>query len=273
MHSEFDFGLTPAYSQVFFNNKFKHKVLVSATCDEKKLTVLNKIVPIVYTKIAKDAEKAGALNKAKIYFVNFMLYPDENKEYIYFNSKFVKLLNYQTRNPKALEMLQWQRKLMLSNLRSSKEVTHALIPLLLKDPKNKIVIFTGTTEQAELLHYNTYHSKQKKNENLEKFNNGDERVVVVVGKIDRGQNLKGANNIVFTAITRSKTKTSQRTGRGRRLDEDDFVHIFFLIPYYKTIRGEIRPTVVLSQVIESSEDLNLKHARTIRYEHGKKVFA
>lgn len=267
---EVDYSLTPAYSKVYKNNKFKHKVLVTATCSDDKLKLLNKIAPVVYKKIAKDAESEGALNKAKYYFVNYDLSPQENKRYVYYNNRFIELLNKDKPNSFLLQRLQLSRKRFLENLESSREVVKSLLTVLHKNEKNKILIFCGSTDQADSITKYSYHSKSEQ-DYLTKFNDGKIRVLSVVGKIDRGVNLVGVNNVIFESTTGSVTKTSQRTGRARRLKTDDYAHIYFLVPMFKSTYGEKRPTIVQKWILDSSKDLDLSGVKYIRYEQKSKT--
>ena len=45
---EVDYGLTPVYSKALTNNKFKHKVLVSATLTASKRKMIQNIAPITF---------------------------------------------------------------------------------------------------------------------------------------------------------------------------------------------------------------------------------
>lgn len=259
---------------MYFNNVFKHKVLVSATCDDTKIELLEKIAPLVYKKVAKEAEQQGALNKANYFFVSYKLDNYENKRYLSFNNRYATLLanDGAKRNAWRLELLNRDRNIFLNNLDSAVTLTKDLIENVLKNPDAKVLVFAGSIEQAERISKYTYHSKSDK-DYLTDFNNGKIRVVIVVGKIDRGVNLIGVNNVIFTAPTRSYTKTSQRTGRARRLHKDDFSNVFFLLPLYRKAFGtELIPTVVQARIIESSKDLDLRKAKYIRYDKEKRLF-
>lgn len=271
---EGDFALTPQYSKVFFKNNFKHKVLLTGTYEDRKLPLLRKIVPLVYVKNAKEAEKAGAINKSHYYFVSYELTNLENKRYLNYNDEFKRLLNLpdQARYKYRIETLSRQRSIFLNNLDSSVQLTRDLIDNLLTVESNKVLVFAGCTEQADKISNYSYHTKSKKNY-LEDFNNGVIREFVVVGKIDRGVNLKGVNNIIFTMPARSSTKASQRVGRAKRLGKDEISHIFFLIPYFKKrFSGELFPTVVQARILESSKDLDLRLLKRIRYDTKQRIF-
>lgn len=249
---EADFSLSPKYSQVYFNNKFKHKILISGTISPVKYEILEKAkIPVIYKISIDDVEKKGVLNKANYYIVNYMLNKDENAKYLYFNRTFAKYINSNT-NYKSLESLQISRKHFLSNLNSSLNVCRKLMKHLYeKDKGNKILIFCGLSEQADSVCKYSYHSKTDSG-HFEKFDKGDLRILSVVSKADRGLNIKGVNVIILESPSKSATKFFQRTGRGRRLAVNDILSVYFLVPYFKDFRGNTRPTIVHDWVYKSA---------------------
>ena len=160
-------------------------------------------------------------------------------------------------------MIQGQRKLFLQSLNSCREATRQVMKRLYNDHNNKILIFCGTTEQADRVCKFSFHGKNEKLNFLEKFNNNEIRVLSVVSKIDRGLNIDSVNNIIFESPTKSKTKTMQRSGRARRLDVDMITNCFFMIPYYRDRINNLKPTVVMDYVLQSAEDLDLENAKIL----------
>ena len=265
---ETDFALSEEYQKAFFNNKAKHKILVSGTCTEERRKVLERVVPIVYELSLTEAKEKGILNKDKVYFVPFLLEDEENKRYLGFNHSFKKLLSgrdgkFTKGEAWQLQQLQLQRKHFLAGLKSSRIVCKDLVKTLYEDKTKKILIFSGLTEQADKMFKNTFHSATKDKTLLDKFNKGEIRFIVVINKVDRGLNLDGVNTIVFETTTRSKTKLNQRTGRGRRLSINDILHVYFLIPFFKTIFKDIKPTIVQDWIRESANELDLENATVI----------
>lgn len=251
---EADFALSPVYSQAF-QHKFKHKILVSATLAGDKREMAKSIVPIVFERVIKEVEDAGILNGANHHMVNFMLNEFENAEYLKFNKRFADMLNNGKQNQKRLEMLQIERKHFMSNLSSAKNVCRKLIKDLYADEAKKILVFCGLSEQADAICKYSYHSKSEI-DYLTPFDKGQIRVLTVVSKADRGLNINGVNNIIFESPTKSATKMVQRSGRGRRLSVDDILDIFYLVPYYKTKRGSIEPTIVKRWIYEATAKMN-----------------
>lgn len=258
---EFDAALTPQYIKAITNNTFKHKILVSATLEDAKKRKALKIAPIVYEQKIREVIDAKALNKQKFYFVNFSLNASENKKYLEYSAQFSYLLNLPKSklNDFKLNQLKIFRKQFLNKLATGATAAKWVLAKL-DNPKNKILIFTGLSEQADrICPPYSYHSKndEKGLKWFNAFNAGTINKIAVVNKVDRGLNIIGVNNIIFESTDSSKTKLVQRSGRGMRLKVDDILNVFFLIPYYKTHRGEKKPTIVQSWVIKGTADFDM----------------
>lgn len=253
---EGDYMLTPAYIKLLHNNNFKHIIFVSATLDEAKRDMIEKFLPIVYEKKMKDIEGTGIVNRAKFYYVPFMLNEDENKEYLNFNKRFSRLLDNDKPNNFLLNKLKTNRKHFLASLESSAEVCKKLLKKIKSNPKNKTLIFCTLGSQADKISEFSHHQGNNNPQYLDWLNEGLINDVAIVGKIDRGINLVGVNCIIVEAPFNSKTKSIQKTGRARRLHVDEYAHMFYLVPYYVNNYGEVKPTIVLNWVDDSTKDLN-----------------
>jgi superfamily II DNA or RNA helicase len=263
---EGDFAITPKYIKVLLQNKFKNVLLFTGTLDKDKRRIITKYYNVIHEVDIKEAEDRKVVNKANVVLVNYNLTALENAEYLSFNNQFKRILAKTSLNKHdkfILKIIQNKRRLFLQNLNSSREATRMLLHSIYVRNKTKILIFCGTTEQADKVCRYSFHEKNKELNNLQKFDDGIITVLSVVGKIDRGLNIKGVNNVIFESPTRSKTKTMQRSGRSRRLEVDDETTIYFMIPYFRTIRNELRPTVIMDYVLESGEDLNIEQAKSI----------
>jgi superfamily II DNA or RNA helicase len=267
---EGDYGLTPAYSKLFFNNQFGHIIFVSATLETKKRLLAKKIVPVVYEKKLKEIEEKSVVNKSQFYYVPYRLNQKENNEYLRFNKRFHELLQQQ-QTPSVKERIKFltlQRLHFLAKLESSTYICKKLLKELReKDEKSKILVFCGATEQADKVSNYSYHSKNAKEGNLDKFNEGEITEIAVCGKVDRGINLNGVNRIVSEFTTRSETKAIQKTGRGKRLDVNEVLEVYFLVPYYvkdwgNMVKNTPFPTIVLKKIQEACKDIGIENAKT-----------
>lgn len=264
---EFDFCLTDKYSEVFKNNTFTHKVLVSATLDKAKRALATKIAPIIYEKKQREAIEEKVLNKINFYFITYDLNPMENYRYLEFNKRFKVLLEKPQNKfvQKQLDALKIERKQFLNTLKSSVEVTKWLISTLL--PKNeKILIFCGLSSQADKICKFSYHSNNDNKEALISFEKGEIKCLCVVDKVTRGANINEVRNIIIESPGSSKTKTVQKTGRGLRLHVDDSLNVFFLIPYFHHPFHKRKATIVWDWVMNSTEDMDISEAKIVNYQ-------
>lgn len=257
LFDEGDYMLTPEYIKVLKNNTFDHIIFVSATLEGEKKKMIEKYIPIVFSKEVKDIEDDSIINKAQLHLVNFMLTKAENAKYLAYNEVFKKLINTANPDRQRMDAVIRNRKLFLSDLESAKNACQEIIKSLWKHKHNKILIFCSLSEQADAVCKYSYHSKNHKgNEFLNMFDKGELRILAVVGKIDRGINLEGVNCVIFESPGESKTKAIQKSGRARRLDVDEISHFYFLVPFYKNRMGNVKATIVQKWVLNSTKDFN-----------------
>lgn len=262
---EGDYALTPEYKKLFFNNKFKHIIFVSATLEPKKATIARKIAPIVYKKQVKEIEDRKVVNKAQFILVPYRLNIKENARYLQFNKKFKELLSYIEQTPhikKQLEIVQRQRMHFLAELESSVYICRKLMQELYTiDPNTKLLIFCGNRKQADRVCKHSYHGLNEEDDNLAKFNNNEIKALSVVGKVNRGLNLVSVNSILMEQCTGSETLMIQRVGRGKRLDVDEILYVYLLIPYFKTDYGAVKATVVKDWIERSGKNMGIEKAK------------
>lgn len=262
---EGDYALTPEYSKLFFNNTFDHIIFVSATLDSSKVKYANKIAPVVYRKKIKEIEERKVVNKANFIYVPYRLNEKENKRYLQFNKRFRELL-VQTRTPKIekeLDFLKIQRQHFLAGLESSVYICRKLMQELYdKDQNSRLLIFCGLNSQADKICKYTYHTDTEHLKYLDKFNEEQINFLAVCGKINRGENLKKVNTIILENCKSSETLMIQRTGRGRRLKQDEILTVYLLIPYFKTAYGLVSPTIVLDWAQKAGKEMGIENAKT-----------
>jgi superfamily II DNA or RNA helicase len=265
---EFDASLTPKYKKVYANNSFKNRILVSATLDPAKRVLAEKLGTIIFERKPQEVIDAKVVNGIKFYFVNYNLTPDENATYLSYNLQFKKLLNEPKSavNDKKLGWLKITRKQFMSKLGSSLEVAKWLIHNIQKArPHEKILVFTGLSEQANKVSKNAYHSLNGEDHLLDDFHTGKIKLLAVVDKVNRAVNINQIRHIIHESVGSSKTKLTQRTGRGQRLDVDEVLSVYFLVPHFISMWGERKPTIVLQWILDAAEDMDLTKCKTINY--------
>lgn len=257
---EVDFGLTTEYMKVFFNNKFKYKLLVSGTLSPTKKKILETIAPIVYKFTTTDAEKRGVVNKTKYYLYNFMMSEAESKDYVKHNTRIAKAYAAE-KTEMQKNYLKGQRKEFLYALDSSYTHCRKIMDWLWRTNKQtRLIIFCERTAQADRVCKYSYHGGNAKDDNLSKFQSGEISGLSVVGKIKRGINLKNANTSIFKDLSgTSTTEFEQRNGRMKRLKLCEIATVIFMVPWYRKEDSEgesvWKPTIVNDWIYKATCNL------------------
>lgn len=257
---EFDYMLTPEYVKFFANNTFNHKILFSATLEDYKREWGTYIAPIVYEKETWEIEQAGVINKTLHRLVAYELTPFENDIYLSFHEQFENyfMIPEDKRNPKQFDRITRARATFLRNLESSRTICRLLISHLHNNvPGTRALVYSGSSTQLRFIMPWTYYQGNEKEGWLDKFESGEINFLGVIGKIDRGANLNNVNTVIFETITGSATKMIQRSGRGKRLDKDEMLNAYYLIPFYRTLRGNLKETIVANWFDESTKKIDL----------------
>lgn len=263
---------TPAYGTTFYTYKDVPMLGLTGYCAKSKRQELNKVCPVLVEYPYEKAVEDGVINAVNFTFVRFDLskdnndikvefkkngkanvfYQSENSAYDYANEAFIKawiayeeafsdlalgkIDNKKFKNIEFFMKMKRQARIdILYNGISSVKVVNDLKLNILSIPNNKVITFSKYTNQADKLSVYTYHSKNSKevNEsNISRFNSGEIRELATCSKIDRGENLKGLNNIILESYNSSDTIISQRRGRGNRLDPKEVTDFYVLLPYY-----------------------------------------
>jgi superfamily II DNA or RNA helicase len=119
---------------------------------------------------------------------------------------------------------------------------------LLQHVDDKCIVFCNTTDQADRVCSNSYHSKNKDSEtNLEKFKRGEFKCLSAVTQLNEGVNIPNLKYGVIMHAYSNERKASQRIGRLLRLNPDQTAYIHILA--YKD-------TVDVDWVISALSDLD-----------------
>lgn len=285
---EADFALTPMYSLFFENNKYTKLLMLTGTSTPEKTTeYLDRLAPICYTFTTQKAQQEGILNGSNFIFVHFHLSEEktiqlkgfkqsEQGMYEWLQKNVIEKwheLQELEENPKsstaqinyAKKAFQWsinKRKEFLLNLDSSAKIARKLAKARIQEG-HKVVSFSKRTEQAEKIASHTYHSKNKKDSTvIEDFNSGKIKGFGVVDAINRGENLVGLDTIIYESYDSSTTSFQQRHGRGCRLEVDDLLTIYILLPYYFKKDKEL-PTQAVTWAMEMTKEFDVSQAKHI----------
>jgi len=255
---ELDYALTEAYSEVFFNNSFGMVLGLTGTIfGDDKIELLNKIAPVVVKIDLNTAQSMGILNKVNAVFVKYYLsneknievpaknqkfFTSENAQYAYYVNKVSSLMveksmtwikEEKAKIDKKITFVTRNRANLLYRSSSTIKTTKQLLIKLLS---KKVAVFSMYTDIADLLARNSYHSKNKQLNNLERFQNGEIRLLSICKAVDRGVNIPGLNTIVLSTFNSSKTRLHQIVGRGCRLKPEEYLTLYIMLPYYIDVK-------------------------------------
>lgn len=126
------------------------------------------------------------------------------------------------------------RKEFLWNLSSSADIAVKVKDKILNSQtKNKVLLFSELTTQANKLSAYSVHSKQDEETNkqlLYHFDTGKIRELSSVNSLTLGLNLVGANWAILESYNSSATSIQQKLGRTDRLKSDDVSNIVIIVP-------------------------------------------
>jgi superfamily II DNA or RNA helicase len=126
------------------------------------------------------------------------------------------------------------RKEFLWNLTSSAKIANAAKDHIIKsDAKNKVLLFSELTTQADKLSAYSIHSKQDEDTNkkiLDMFNSGEINTLSSVRSLTLGLNMVGANYAIMESYNSSSVDFTQKAGRTDRLDKDDIACVIWIVP-------------------------------------------
>jgi superfamily II DNA or RNA helicase len=213
----------------------------------EKGIMVNFYCPVVYEYTADTAIDDKILNNYKIIVHRLSLSPhrthkmttkagkvfttSEQKHYEYWSTEIEK----QTFSfSGSVDKLRIMRMKGLMDYGSKERYVHYLLQHL----DNKCIIFCNTTDQADKICPNSYHSKNPDSEvNLEKFKQGEVNCIAAVQQLSEGINIPGLKYGIIMHAYANERKTAQRLGRLLRLSTDD-ESIIHILCYKNTVDEE-----------------------------------
>jgi len=102
---------------------------------------------------------------------------------------------------------------------------------LLREIKDKCIVFCNTQEQAERLCQYSYHSNNPNSEyNLERFKEGKIMQLSAVHQLSEGVNIEGLKQaIILHSYSGSSPKSQQKLGRILRLNPNEVATLHLLV--------------------------------------------
>lgn len=126
-----------------------------------------------------------------------------------------------------------ERKKLLYTGIASRNVAKQLQEKILSNKDSKVICFSMLTDQADSINTFTYHGKNSKGSTaLKDLDSGTIRALGVCKAVNRGANIIGLNNMIQESYDGSKTQFIQRHGRGTRLEANQTMYLFVMLPYY-----------------------------------------
>jgi superfamily II DNA or RNA helicase len=136
-----------------------------------------------------------------------------------------------------------KRKKILNSLNSSVKVVHEVVNRIHSKPGNKVIVFSGTTDQCDRFGYPTYYGKKTSTEkDLSRINSGEIDRLAVCKAIDRGVNLNKVNYLVKESFDGSEVSFHQTHGRLLRLEENQVAKYILLLPTFIDKNKELKDT-------------------------------
>jgi len=208
--------------------------------------------PIIYSYITDDAVDDHILNDYRI-IVHLLPLSTARTHKVktkkgFFMSSEKDNYEYWTKQLKGFGFNKDRTRIMRMKALMEYETKERYAKHLLNYVDDKCIVFCNTTEQAERVCSNTYHSKNKDSEeNLQKFKSGEFNCLSAVIQLNEGVNIPNLKYGIILHAYSNERKAAQRIGRLLRLNPDQTSYIHILA--YKD-------TVDVEWVISALSDLD-----------------
>lgn len=223
-------GLTATFPKTFLkknlllslNLKPVYTITLTEATDKDLVSKFK--IKVFYTKLNNTSKNIMAGNSKKRF------YQTEYSAYKFLDSQINRLKNIEISNDfhsnqKRLKMLLLKRARFIYNLKSKTEAAKSLLKKL--DKEDRVLIFCGSINQAEELHYQTYHSKTNKDfYNL--FKQEKINWLSCVNSLNEGDNISNLDKAVIVQLNSNDLNLIQRIGRviRKRPDHEAIIYIF-----------------------------------------------
>jgi superfamily II DNA or RNA helicase len=201
----------------------------------EKGVMVSKYCPIVYSYITDDAIDDKILNDYKIIVHSIPLDKRKNlkiatknggffmtseaENYAYWTNRI-----YAATSGAQEKIFRIMRMKAMMTFKSKEIYAMEMLDMM----HEKCIVFCNTTEQADLICKDSYHSKNSDSEtNLERFKNGEIQILSCVQQLNEGVNIPNLKSGIILHAYSNERKSNQRIGRLLRLNPDDksIIHI------------------------------------------------
>lgn len=203
--------------------------------NSEKGEMVNRYCPIVYTYITDDAVEDKILNDYKILvhripLSNAKTHRVETKKGGFFMTSESQNYDYwcgrlnSAANAAQIKIFRIMRMQALMQFRSKEKYARELLNMM----DDKCLVFCNTTDQADRISVNSYHSKNSMSEDtLVAFKEGKIDELTCVQQLNEGVNIPNLKYGIILHAYSNERKASQRIGRLLRLNPDDkaIIHI------------------------------------------------
>lgn len=254
-------SLSKEYSKLYFRNKFKHIIGLSATISDvddteilydvyTKKSILNLFAPIIYSYTLTESVEKGTTRPLKIFTILHSLdnthkviesgnaknrfLTTEKKQYDYLDSQFNKAIY--TGKDFLIKAFSAKRGNLLYALPSKVNV----VKQLLQEIEGQSLIFANNIDflykcTNNVITSTTKVTSSKKEQDLlnvelrAKFDNKEIKELGAFKKLEQGANLKDLDNVILASYYSVELKAIQRIGRLRMKDSTGVVFIIVTI--------------------------------------------
>ena len=242
---EIHFSLTPEYSKFYFNNKYEAIVGLSATIDNSKLELLNKIAPICLTYTLTEAKNDGIGRNLRVYIISQELdainkniesgskekrfFQSEKKVYDYWDNQHKRSWFIEDKDTKEfkIRITATKRSNLLFNLPSKVEI----VKKLLTEIVGKTIVFGNSLDSLLKITDNVVSSRNNEDENTIIRSNFDNGLIETIGsfkKLRQGANLDKLDNCIVMSYYSTEGHQIQQWGR-LRPNQNKIGNVFILL--------------------------------------------
>lgn len=195
--------------------------------------IVNTYCPIVYSYITDDAVEDDILNDYRI-IVHLLPLSTARTHKVktkkgFFMSSERDNYEYWTKQLEGFGFNKDRTRIMRMKAIMEYETKERYAKHLLQHVDDKCIVFCNTTEQADRVCSNSYHSKNKDSEeNLDKFKRGDFNCLSAVVQLNEGVNIPNLKYGIIMHAYSNERKSAQRIGRLLRLNPDQTAYIHIL---------------------------------------------